>query len=199
DAPDADRFVAAMACVPLTISFADRLDETAAHADIVCPDHHFLEAWGDAEPIASHYNLAQPTIAPLFDTRAAQESLLAWLGRAPDFYEYVRASWRETLFPAQDRYETFDEFWDHSLHDGVFTGSPRPVSERRFTGDCPRAAARVLRAHAESAADAVQGGSELHLYEPVGVRDGAHANNPWLQELPDPVSKVTWGNYAAVA
>jgi len=198
DAPDADRFVAAMERVPLTVSFADRLDETAARADIVCPDHHFLEAWGDAEPIARVCSLAQPTIAPLFDTRAAQESLLAWQGRTPDFYEYLRAYWRETLFPAQDRYDTFDEFWDRSLHDGVFARSPRPASEHRFDGDCTRAAAGVVREHAQTMADA-RGGYHLHLYEPVGVRDGTHANNPWLQELPDPVSKVTWGNYAAIA
>jgi MoCo/4Fe-4S cofactor protein with predicted Tat translocation signal len=198
DAPDADRFVAAMERVPLTVSLADRLDETAARADIVCPDHHFLEAWGDAEPIARRCSLAQPTIAPLFDTRAAQASLLAWQGRTPDFYEYLRAHWREAFFPAQDRYDTFDEFWDHSLHDGVFERSPRLASARRFDGDCTRAAASVLRGHAQAIADA-RGGYELHLYEPVGVRDGAHANNPWLQELPDPVSKVTWGNYAAIA
>ena len=194
DAPDAERFAAAMARVPLTVSFADRLDETAARADIVCPDHHFLEAWGDAEPIASRYSLAQPTIAPLFDTRAAQESLLAWLEREPDFYAYLRAHWRGALFPTQDRCDTFDEFWDRSLHDGVFTGAPRPAVERRFAGDCRRAAETVRHAHAQAA-----GGFEVHLYEPVAVRDGAHANNPWLQELPDPVSKVTWGNYAAIA
>ena len=203
DAPHADRFVAAMERVPLSISFADRLDETAAHADIVCPDHHFLEAWGDAEPIASCYSLAQPTIAPLFDTRAAQDSLLTWLDRSPDFYEYVRSHWREKLYPAQDRYETFDDFWDHSLHDGVFARPSRTASERPFAGDCQRAAASVLRAHAQAAdttaVDMTPGEYELHLYEPVGVRDGAHANNPWLQELPDPVSKVTWGNYAAIA
>ena len=198
DAPDADRFVAAMERVPLTVSFADRLDETAARADVVCPDHHFLEAWGDAEPIARVCSLAQPTIAPLFDTRAAQESLLAWQGRTPDFYEYLRAYWRETLFPAQDRYDTFDEFWDRSLYDGVFARSPRPASEHRFDGDCTRAAAGVVREHAQTIADA-RGGYHLHLYEPVGVRDGTNANNPWLQELPDPVSKVTWGNYAAIA
>jgi len=199
DAADADAFVAAMERVPLTISFADRLDETAAHADIVCPDHHFLEAWGDAEPIASCYSLAQPTIAPLFDTRAAQDSLLVWLGRSPGFYEYVRAHWREALYRDQDRYETFDDFWDHSLHDGVFARPPRAASERRFAGDCRRAAAAVLRARAQAAEKAALAGYELHLYEPVAVRDGSHANNPWLQELPDPVSKVTWGNYAALA
>src|SRR3989440_2459613 len=95
--------------VPLTISCADRLDETAALAHAVCPDHHFLEAWGDAEPVASFFSLAQPTIAPLFDTRAAQESLLKWLGHAPDFYQDLPSFWRQTLYPLQSQYATFDE------------------------------------------------------------------------------------------
>jgi Fe-S-cluster-containing dehydrogenase component len=199
DAPDGDRFRAAMQRVPLTVSFADRLDETSAHAEIVGPDHHFLEACGDAEPIASCYSLAQPTIAPLFDTRAAQESLLTWLGRSADFYGYLRDVWRETLFRAQARYATFDEFWDHSLHDGVFTMPPRAASPKPFVLDWTSRAASVVRADADAAASRGRDTYELHLYEPVAVRDGAHANNPWLQELPDPVSKVTWGNYAAIA
>src|SRR5262249_2911941 len=198
DAADGERFRAAMARVPLTISFADRLDETATHAAIVCPDHHFLEAWGDAEPIASSYSLAQPAIAPLFDTRAAQESLLTWLGRPEDFYVSVRAFWRTTLFPRQTRYATFDEFWDHSLHDGVYAAAPRERSRTRFAADWKGSFASVARAQA-GASHGDRDRFELHLYEPVGVRDGAHANNPWLQELPDPVSKVTWGNYAAIA
>jgi len=199
DYPQSDRFIAAMGHVPLTVALADRLDETAALAHAVCPDHHFLEAWGDAEPVASFFSLAQPTIAPLFDTRAAQESLLTWLGRPPDFYEYLRAFWRETLYPQQSRYATFDEFWDHSLHDGVFALPPRPSSEKRFAGDVLAAAASVVRDHERAAGERSANRFEVHLYEAVGQRDGAHANNPWLQELPDPVSKVTWGNYAAIA
>ena len=199
DYPQPDRFVAAMRDVPLTISCSDRVDETAALAHAVCPDHHFLEAWGDAEPVASFFSLAQPTIAPLFDTRAAQDSLLKWLGRTPDFYEYLRAFWRETLYPLQSQYATFDEFWDHSLHDGVFTLPAQAAAEKRFGGDVGAAAAAIGRDQNRSAAEHHPDGYEVHLYEAVGQRDGAHANNPWLQELPDPVSKVTWGNYAAVA
>ena len=199
DYPQSDRFAAAMRNVPLTVSCADRLDETAAQAHAVCPDHHFLEAWGDAEPVASFFSLAQPTIAPLFETRAVQDSLLKWLGRAPDFYEYLRGYWRETLYPQQSRYAAFDEFWDHSLHDGVVALTPRPAAERRFGGDVTAAAANIVRDHERSAREPRADHFEVHLYETVGQRDGAHANNPWLHELPDPVSKVTWGNYAAIA
>jgi molybdopterin-containing oxidoreductase family iron-sulfur binding subunit len=199
DYPDARGFAGAMERVPLVVSFADRLDETASHAHAVCPDHHFLEAWGDAEPVASVFSLAQPTIAPLFETRAAQESLLQWLGRTPDFYEYLRGVWRETLYPKQQRYATFDDFWDHTLHDGVFALPPQGEPAARRDVDWHESAASVLRDHAAAASKAQANRFELHLYETVGLRDGAHANNPWLQELPDPVTKVTWGNYAAVA
>jgi len=78
DHPDGAAFAKALAKVPLTISLGDRRDETGAHVRALCPDHHFLEAWGDAEPVSGHLSLRQPLIAPLADTRAGAESLLAW-------------------------------------------------------------------------------------------------------------------------
>src|SRR6185503_15263711 len=153
DYPEADRFNAGMAKVPLTISFGDRLDETTARAHAVCPDHHFLEAWGDAEPVRSCFSLAQPTIAPLFETRAAQDSLLKWLGRGVDFYEYLRGFWRESIHQRHARGTPFDDFWDRSLHDGVFAPAPGAPSTRSFAGDCTAAAAAVVRDHAAAAKD----------------------------------------------
>ena len=200
DYPRADRFVQAMKQVPLTVSFSDRLDETAALADAVCPDHHFLEAWGDAEPVASSFSLAQPTIRPLFDTRAAQDSLLKWLGRQPDFYAYLREHWRRALYPRQQQFASFDEFWDRALHDGVFAlpESRTARAARPLMADWRRSAERI-RSSAQTSRAWHEGRFEAHVYETVALRDGAHANNPWLQELPDPVTKVTWGNYAVVA
>jgi Fe-S-cluster-containing dehydrogenase component/anaerobic selenocysteine-containing dehydrogenase len=205
DHHEADRFVRGMESVALTVSFADRSDETAVHCHAVCPDHHFLEAWSDAEPIAGSFSLAQPTIAPLFETRAAQDSLLTWLGDRRGFYTYIREVWRRDLFPKQTRFHAFDDFWDHALHDGVFDDptprAPRrpPPSDDTLTGAW-RAAARAIAADDEHAgAVGATDRLELHLYETVALRDGRHANNPWLQELPDPVTKVTWGNYLAVS
>src|SRR5579864_2947454 len=80
DYADAERFLNALQKVKLAVSFSDRLDETSLHVHAVCPDHHFLEAWGDAQPVESHLSLAQPLIAPLFETRAAAESLMRWRG-----------------------------------------------------------------------------------------------------------------------
>jgi anaerobic selenocysteine-containing dehydrogenase len=73
-------FAEGLAKVPVTVSFADRMDETAQKCKYVVPDHHFLESWGDAEPKPGYYSLMQPGIAPLFKTRAFQDSLLVWAG-----------------------------------------------------------------------------------------------------------------------
>jgi molybdopterin-containing oxidoreductase family iron-sulfur binding subunit len=110
DYPEAPRFLAALQRVPLSISLADRRDETAAEVHAVCPDHHFLEAWGDAEPVQSSFSLQQPLIAPLHGTRAAQETLLRWQG-APvvDTHAYLRDYWRTVIFARQKGLPAFDE------------------------------------------------------------------------------------------
>src|SRR5690606_14814022 len=75
-----ESFAELLSKVPLTLSFADRLDETAQRCQFVVPDHHYLESWGDAEPKTGYYSLMQPGIAPLFKTRSFQDSLLTWMG-----------------------------------------------------------------------------------------------------------------------
>jgi molybdopterin-containing oxidoreductase family iron-sulfur binding subunit len=199
DYVNARDFLNGLEKVALSVSFADRQDETSAHVHAVCPDHHFLEAWGDAEPVESHYSLTQPLIAPLFNTRAAAESLLRWV-EAPEtsYYTWLREHWRGNMFPRQEAAGNFEAFWERSLQDGV---TRVPAESRlhspKFQGDW-KAAVRSI-AHEARQAHTGNGGYELHFYESVALRDGRHANNPWLQELPDPISKVAWGNYAAIA
>jgi Fe-S-cluster-containing dehydrogenase component/anaerobic selenocysteine-containing dehydrogenase len=212
DYPGAERFIAGLEKVGLVVSLADRPDETAAHAHAVCPDHHYLEAWSDAEPVAGRYSLAQPTIRPLFDTRAAQESLLKWMGATPDFLLYLREFWRTRIHPRQTPVSPFDAFWNQALHDGVVeiespgggwtdlsTGSPagevNPTSPAVW-----RPAARAIgERHRAAQASTSAGHYEVVLHETVALRDGRHANNPWLQELPDPITSLTWANCAAIA
>ncbi|HEY3568605.1 MAG TPA: 4Fe-4S dicluster domain-containing protein [Thermoanaerobaculia bacterium] len=194
DHPEAGRIARALEGVPLKVSFAERLDETAALADVVAPDHHYLESWGDAEPVEGCLGLRQPAIAPLFDTRAAHASLLRWMGEEqPDAYRHLREHWQREFFPRQTRWSSFDDFWDHSLQDGACEMA-KPVDDPapdHDAGDLAAATAAILAAHQEARS---QQGCEVLLYEKVGLRDGRHANNPWLQELPDPVSRVAWGN-----
>jgi molybdopterin-containing oxidoreductase family iron-sulfur binding subunit len=207
DHPDAQRFVSGLEKVALSVSFADRIDETGAYVHAICPDHHFLEAWGDAEPVAGHYTLAQPLIPALFDTRPAPQSLLKWLGEESDPYTTLRAFWKEKMFPRQQAVSSFDTFWDRSLQLGPVALPPAAPEAAAAAGAAPpaprndwKAAVVAIAADFDKAKGARQDDSyELHLYESVAMRDGRSANNPWLQELPDPVSKLTWGNAAAVA
>ncbi|HLE62263.1 MAG TPA: molybdopterin-dependent oxidoreductase, partial [Pyrinomonadaceae bacterium] len=181
--------------VPLKISLNSSLDETSALTDYVCPQSHFLEAWDDAEPVRGTFSVNQPTISPLFQTRAFQESLLRWSGDARSFYEVVRQTWRDKLFQQQKQYANFDEFWDWTLQKGSFsTDTQMPVETPSFN----------LASLAESAAHLSsstfnQTGPTLLLYEKISIRDGRYANNPWLQELPDPITKISWDNYVNVS
>ena len=206
DYPGAEAFIAGLAKVGLVVSLADRPDETAAHAHAVCPEHHYLEAWNDAEPVRGHYSLAQPTIRPLFDTRAAQESLLKWMGAAPDFPSYLRDFWRTDIYPRQTAHaSSFDAFWNHALHDGVVEIDPPDPTHQTHPTSLPhpavwQAAAREIgeRRRVAQVSSGV-GHYEVVLHETVALRDGRHANNPWLQELPDPITSLTWANCAAIA
>jgi len=198
--PDPQAFIRGLEKVKLSISLNDRRDETGALVHALCPDHHFLESWGDAEPVDSHLSLAQPLIAPLFETRSAQESLLRWMGKTEEqagYYAYLREFWRKEIFPRQKEQTGFDSFWDVSLQQGVVTiPSANHAAAQAFRGDWKDAATRIIEKNAHPAQDSTY---ELHFYESVALRDGRQANNPWLQELPDPISKVCWGNYAAIA
>jgi len=162
----------------------------------VCPDHHFLESWGDAEPVAGFLSLQQPTIAPLYETRSFAETLLRWMDDPTDHYSYLRDFWRTQIMPRQSALTTFDAFWDHSLERGLLDlGAPANPAADAGGGDWKGAIA-ALRDDAQKA-----GGDkfELALFESVGLRDGSDGNNPWLLEMPDPISKVSWGNVAEIA
>ena len=199
--PQGGRFVEALAKVPLTVSTADRLDETSAQVLAVCPDHHFLESWGDAEPVEGYLALAQPLIAPLGDTRAAADSLRRWLGEDADHLRDLRDHWRRDLFPLQAQETDFDVFWDRAVERG-FVELPvrRPAQgQPRLQGDWRGAIRAVVAEHRRAQERRAWTPYELHLHESVPLRDGRNANNPWLLELPDPISKTTWGNFAALA
>src|SRR5262249_4089949 len=136
---------------------------------------------------------------PLFATRSAQESLLKWLGyQQPDYYVYLRSFWERNIFPLQTQAPKFQDFWEKSLQDGVVAVPPK-IAAAALSLPTKWKAAVFSSLDEQKSFQSGDDRYELHLYESVALRDGRHANNPWLQELPDPISKVTWGNYAAVA
>jgi molybdopterin-containing oxidoreductase family iron-sulfur binding subunit len=191
DLPDGDALAHAIQQVPLVVCCGERLDETARTARYVCPHPHYLESWGDAEPVNGVFSLRQPTIPRLGNTRPVIESLTAWTGTRQSAHDLLRENWRAHVFPRQGKERNFQAFWDHAVHDGHAEVTPVPVQAKPFD----HAAVHPLR-RAPQAAD---GGSILVLYLKVGMPDGSHAYNPWLQELPDPLSKVTWDNYACIS
>ena len=175
-------FAVALSKVDLSVSFADKNDETAAVMNFVCPDNNYLESWGDANPYTGVYALVQPTINPLFNTRQAQASLMSWTGLGADYYSYVKNYWNKNILGSTS--------WNSALHDGVFTSN---VSEKSVSNKA--SITKAALALSKLSGDAI----DLVLYSKTGIGSGEFANNPWLQELPDPISKTTWDNYLTVS
>jgi len=219
-APAALKFAEAYNKVGLRISFADRADETASLANYICPDHHYLESWNDFNPRKASYSLAQPTITPLFaktdsGTRQAQETLLKWTGNDTDYHTYIQKLWAERVFPMQGKYMNFTEFWNNSLRDGaleVGKGEDAKINlvvnkdtkkEAKKTETKTTETKAIVKTDLKQVArdiNNIKGGEfELALYEKVAIGNGNQANNPWLQELPDPISKITWDNYVTMS
>lgn len=190
--------------VDYKISFADRLDETAMLCDVVCPDSHPFESWNDALPKAGHFAISQPVINPLFNTRQAQESLLKWAGVEMLYYDYLRKYWQENIFTKQTEYTLFDSFWVNSLQQGVFYQSVlEPVNDilpkAQVTTEVEQVPFSINDSLIALANAANKENFDLVLYEKISIGNGQHANNPWLQEFPDPISKVTWDNYVTMS
>jgi molybdopterin-containing oxidoreductase family iron-sulfur binding subunit len=186
-----ERLAETLRGVPLVVCCSERLDETAKAARYVCPHPHYLESWGDAEAISGVASLRQPTVPRLGDTRPIIESLAAWAGTPKPAYELLRANWEAEVFPRQKKERNFQAFWDRSVHDGYAEVAPVKAAYKPFDLDAVRP---LLGARPPAA-----GGRTLVLYPKVGLPDGSHAYNPWLQELPDPITKATWDNYACLS
>src|SRR5690606_25177723 len=178
---------AALSKVDFTLSFADRADETASLTKAIAPTPTFLESWGDSSSKEGLYTIIQPTINPVFNTRQAEQSLLTWAGETTNVFDFVKQTWENDILAGTGK------TWKDVLQTGfVYKGTS--------TGSAYTANVDVNAVAAAIAADArnIAGDVELKLYESTTMRDGRYANNAFLQELPDPVSKVTWDNYAAI-
>jgi molybdopterin-containing oxidoreductase family iron-sulfur binding subunit len=180
---DADKFKKALAKVKLTVSFNERWDETTELCGYNLPTHHYLESWGDAEPKAGIISFIQPTIYPLFKTRPYQTALLKWSGNNTDYETYVKTYWSGRL-GSEDAY-------NKALQDGIVTEA---------AGAGASYASTATGTAASAIASAKKGGkTEVALYQKVSIGTGTGATNPWLQELPDAITKATWDNYAMVS
>ncbi len=185
---DSKKFKDALAKV-VSVSFNGTMDETTELCKYILPSHHWLESWGDAEPKTGYYSLLQPTINPLFKTRAWQTSLIKWSSAAGsmvnDYETYFKTYWNAKLGST--------DLYNKALQDGVIEPSAiLPITAGTFSNS--------KLTEAITAAASVQGGAvEIILYQKISIGNGSQANNPWLQELPDPITKVTWDNYAMIS
>jgi molybdopterin-containing oxidoreductase family iron-sulfur binding subunit len=183
---DSAKVVSGLKKVKTTISFSGKLDETTDLCKFIVPDHHYLESWGDAEPKSGYFSLIQPTIYPLFKTRQWQDSLLLWSGATTDYLALVKQYWITKLGS--------ETAWDKALQDGVIN----PATEGVATVAAFNAAGVAAAVAAVSSAK--KGGKiELVLYQKVGIGEGQGASNPFLQELPDPITRAVWDNYLIVS
>jgi molybdopterin-containing oxidoreductase family iron-sulfur binding subunit len=226
-APPELNIAEAIARVPTVVCTHDRVNETAHFADYLATGNHALESWGDSHPFQGIYAIRQPTIRPLYFTRAFEESLIVWFGQslvptlkpylgkpeapagnrpgnAPTYdpgawYRYLRDHWQAEIYPLANAYAGFDAFWEAALRQGVFideTQSANAAARMNMNavlGALPDALPKAKKA-TTGLAD-----KELHLFATVPLGDGDMANDGHLQELPDPISKNTWGSYVLLS
>ena len=187
---NAEAFKTGLKKVKVSISCNERKCETTELCKYVIPSHHYLESWGDAEPKSGYISLLQPTIAPLFKTRQFQDSLLKWSGNTSGYDAYFRQYWMEKLGNANA--------YDKALQDGFIEHVE--ISDSGAAGT-PGAFNNTATATAVTAVSTIKQGSgtELILYQNVAMGDGKQSNNPWLLELPDPITKATWDNYVMLS
>jgi len=176
-------FVKALEKIDLSVVFSMKENETSIGSKYIAATPHYLESWGDFEFKFGHYSLAQPTIKPLFNTRQFQDIILKWIGEKSTYYSEIKKNWKANILEGNS--------WNKSLHDGFY------ISNKKLKP-------RTINLNAEYNFDdplntLTDDSIELVLYTKIGMGDGCQANNPWLQEFPDPITRTTWDNYLTVS
>ncbi|WP_185851040.1 4Fe-4S dicluster domain-containing protein [Blattabacterium cuenoti] len=174
--------------IPITISFSMKKDETNEFTDVLAPIPHWLESWGDTHPFTGFYTLIQPTIQSLFDTRQLQESLIIW-GKIKEknYYEYLKKIWKNKIIP-KSNVSSFNE----ALFYG-FAEKKENVKIKKID------LSNVQYLKNKKIERSEKNSFELRLYTKISMGDGFQYNNPWLQEMPDPITRTTWGNYLTIS
>ena len=154
-------------------------------ASFVAANSHYLESWADAVPKKGYYTITQPVIRNLFDTRQFEECLMKWAGVEGSYHDFIQENWRTDVLQGAS--------WNKAVQDGVFQAEISSGSRQSVISSESMTAAQRQLASASSA------GLELVLYAKTGMGDGQMANNPWLQEFPDPISRASWDNYLTIS
>jgi len=183
----------ALGRVPQKFALSFSEDETTTQCQFVAPLSHAYESWNDTTISRNEIAVTQPVINNLYDTRQFQDVLLALLKKPEGHQNYMKEVWKKNFWNDKGVHLIFDSFWMQSVQDGVFEYS------KGITAYAPKTANG--KAAVDELIKEVKNAPELSLvlYEKTAMRDGRYANNPWLQELPDPITKVTWDNYALIS
>ncbi|MGE4513378.1 MAG: 4Fe-4S dicluster domain-containing protein, partial [Chryseobacterium sp.] len=178
-------FKKSLAKVPYVIAVADKKNEMYKAAKAVIPVANWLESWGDIEPQTGVYSLMQPTIQKIYKSRQIEESLLVWKNgknnAANNYYDYLKANASSILGGTS---------FNKALYNG-FNTSTNATTLSYAGGNAAQAVAELGNFKASDL--------ELVLYTKTAMGDGTQANNPWLQELPDPITRMSWDNYLTIS
>lgn len=192
-------FTEALKKVNTVVYVGDTMNETANLSHYVVTDNHTLETWNDNEFANGIYGIHQPLIRTMYDTRSFQLSLMTWaflakvgperIQKYETFYDYLKAFVKSEIIPKYAKGQNFETFWNGLLQKG-FIGETVKSSARSFKSE----AFTKIKKQALT-----KNNLELVMYVKPQIGDGTLANIGWLQELPDPVSKIVWDNYASVS
>ncbi|MGH9768135.1 MAG: TAT-variant-translocated molybdopterin oxidoreductase [Blastocatellia bacterium] len=179
------KFLEAMKKAPMRVQMGMFNDETAANCQWHVSETHYLEAWGDARAYDGSVSIIQPLVQPLYNGKSSHELVAAMLNQgSKSGYDIVRDYWR-----TQPQFSgNFDQTWKQSLHDGVIANSAPPPKTVALKGDW-----------AASIKPATPGKYEIVFRLDPSVYDGRFANNSWLQEVPKPINRITWDNFAIIS
>jgi MoCo/4Fe-4S cofactor protein with predicted Tat translocation signal len=174
--------------VALKVALSTENNETVDVMDYALPTPHFLESWGDTQFDQVTYGLIQPTIQPLFNTRQVQDVLLSLSGSSVSYYDYLKVFASENVLDGAS--------WNTALHNGFF----KREAVEEVLGENDQNAPVVMSEVASALVNSIKSsGFELNLYTKTGLGDGKQANNPWLQEFPDPITRTSWDNYLTMS
>ncbi|MDE3056592.1 MAG: 4Fe-4S dicluster domain-containing protein, partial [Bacteroidota bacterium] len=185
DAPADLKFAELLSNVKLSVHVGMYEDETSALCTWHLPESHFLESWGDARAFDGTASIIQPLIAPLYESRSVCEFLDQFIsGNENKGYDIVRNFWK-----SQTKSGNFDVLWEKSLNDGVIAN----------TASSPKNVKLVSSGWQNTSSSVAPSGIEIIFRPDPTMWDGRFANNGWLQELPKPLTKLTWDNAALIA
>jgi molybdopterin-containing oxidoreductase family iron-sulfur binding subunit len=182
--------------VPTVISLIESANDSSAAGHFTLPINHPFESWGDAKTRTGFSSLQQPVIAAIYNTREKEAVLLNWIGGANSkfsdtmYHEYLMKNWESNVYPSLKSRLPFKEFWYGALQEGIVLTNDSAKTFGKFNNSALNGINKT---------NSKLSGYAVVLNESYSLGDGKYLNNGWLQELPHPVSKMTWDNYASVS